>query len=118
MRSDVKHLSPCGYQSLYYCHTYREACPKIWDVCPYHHKPKTLHKTCRDINAEVMWMNGDRIDGYYYVGIEGTDLRACDDGHPCFPSKFQEGADNPKKKAQVLARKINRQLKQVKKRSK
>lgn len=49
MRSDVKHLSPCGYQSLYYCRMNRESCPKIWDVCPYHHKPKTLiNKTCRD----------------------------------------------------------------------
>lgn len=69
------------------------------------------------MKAEVMWMNGGRIDGYYYVGIEGTDLRACDNGHPCFPSKFKEGMGNPRRKAQVLCDKINKQLKQVEKRN-
>ncbi len=62
------------------------------------------------MKAKVMRMNGGRIDGYYYVGIEGTHLRACDNGHPCFPSKFKESTKDPKKKAQLLCREINRQL--------
>lgn len=70
------------------------------------------------MKAEVMWMNGGRIDGYYYVGIKGTDLVACDKGHPCFPSKFKEGTYDPKSKAVLLSRKINEQLKQVEKETK
>jgi len=70
------------------------------------------------MKAEVMWMNGGQIDGYYYVGIEGTDLRACDNGHPEFPSRFKEGTVDPKSKAVLLSRKINKQLKQVEKGSK
>lgn len=48
MRSDVKHLSPCGYESLCYCQTHRESCPKIWDVCPYHKSKTPVDKICRN----------------------------------------------------------------------
>lgn len=58
MRSDVKHISKCGYNSLYYCRTHREwSCPQIWSECAYKRKCKTRsNKICRDHNhATVMY---------------------------------------------------------------
>lgn len=41
MRSDVKHISKCGYNSLYYCQTHRAwSCPQIWSECAYKRKRK------------------------------------------------------------------------------
>lgn len=51
MRSDVKHISKCGYNSLYYCQTHRVwSCPQIWSECAYKRKckKKTTNKTCKD----------------------------------------------------------------------
>lgn len=42
MRSDVKYLAKCGKQSLYFCRTQKETCPKLWDGCIY--ALKTLTK--------------------------------------------------------------------------
>ncbi len=67
------------------------------------------------MKAEVMWMGGDRIDGYYYVGIEGTDLVACEDGHPDFVDRFNEFSKDPKKEAQKYANRVNKQLKKLEK---
>lgn len=63
--------------------------------------------------AKVKWMGGDRVDGYYYIGIEGTDLIVCNGGHPDSPVKFREKTKNAKAKAQRLARKINKEQLQV-----
>ena len=71
------------------------------------------------VKATVMWMTGDRVDGYYYVGIKGTDLRACEDGHPDFPERFSERNDegdidrNAEKNAQKCADRTNKQLKNL-----
>ena len=65
------------------------------------------------LKVKAKWMNGGRVDGYYYVGIEGTDLIVCEDGHPDFPVKFREGTKNAKAKAQKLAREINKEQLQV-----
>ena len=36
MRSDVKHLSKCGKESLYFCRTYKDShCSKHYEGCPY-----------------------------------------------------------------------------------
>lgn len=69
------------------------------------------------IRATVAWMGGGRIDGYYYVRIEGTDLVACNDGHPDFLTRFKEfskNRDDLKRDAQKCANKINRQLRSIK----
>lgn len=66
------------------------------------------------IKAKVMWMNGGRVDGYYYVGIEGTDLRACIDGHPDFTFRSSEFNKDAKKAAQKCANTINKQLRNLK----
>ncbi len=65
------------------------------------------------IKAKVMWMNGGRIDGYFYVGIEGTDLVACEDGHPDFPLRFPEGEKGSERRAKKLATEIRKQIKEV-----
>ena len=65
------------------------------------------------MRAKVMFMNGDRIDGYYYIGIEGTDLRACKNGHPEFSYRFKEGTEDAKRNAQRIANKVNKQLKKI-----
>ena len=57
MRSDVKHLSKCGYNSLYYCQTHRGwSCPQIWSECAYKRKRKKtlVNKTCRDHEDAVV----------------------------------------------------------------
>ena len=67
------------------------------------------------MKAVVKFMNGGRTNGYYFVRLKGTDLIACDSGHPDFPFRFKEGTDEPKKKARAVARKINRQLTKIRK---
>jgi hypothetical protein len=62
------------------------------------------------VRAEVAFMNGGRIDGYYYIRIKGTDLIACQDGHPDFPYRFKEGTKDAKKKAKALADDLNRKF--------
>ena len=63
------------------------------------------------MKAKVHFMNGGRVDGYYYVQFGDTCLIACEDGHPDFVMKFDEMGDKGKKDAQKLARKINKQIK-------
>lgn len=70
----------------------------------------------RKIRATVAWMNGDRVDGYYFVRIKGTNLVACNDGHPDFPMQFKEFSKNRidlKRDAEKCARKINKQLRSI-----
>ena len=66
------------------------------------------------MKVKVMWMNGGRVDDYYYVGIEGTDLIACEDGHPDFAEKFSESEKKSEQEAKKLASRVNKQLKRVK----
>ena len=73
----------------------------------------TKTKKSTMLKAKVQWMSGDRVDGYYYVGIEGTDLCVCNNGHPDFPLKFREFEKSDaelKKDAQKVANEVNRQI--------
>ncbi len=60
------------------------------------------------IKAKVQWMGGDRVDGYYYIQLVGTDFILCQDGHPNFPCTFSERDKDSEKKAKQLCRKINK----------
>jgi len=62
------------------------------------------------IKAEVAFMNGGRVIGYYYIRLAGTDLIACRGGHPEFPLRFNEDIKDAKKKAMKACREVNRQL--------
>ncbi len=62
------------------------------------------------MKAEVMHMDGGRVDGYYYVGIEGTFLVACKEGHPDFPIQIVDTKRNAKHSAQFVADFINKQI--------
>ena len=38
----------------------------------------------------IEYMGGDRVDGYYYIKLKGTDFILCKGGHPDFPYTFRE----------------------------
>ena len=48
MRSDVKHLAPCGKESRYFCRFQKTSCPKHWPGCKY--KIRTI-KSVHDKNT-------------------------------------------------------------------
>ena len=64
------------------------------------------------VRAEVKHMNGDRVDGYYYVQLtDGRDTFVlCQDRHPEFPLLFSETKEG-KKEAQRVVRNFNRRNK-------
>ena len=59
------------------------------------------------MKAIVEHMSGDRVDGYYYIILEGTNFILCEDGHPDFPHTFEE---NEEEKAQSSANEINKRI--------
>jgi len=64
--------------------------------------------------VRAMYMNGGPTEGYWYVGIKGTFLIACLQGHPDFPYRFKDSDPKAKRKAQQLAARINKILKKEK----
>lgn len=60
------------------------------------------------MKAVVKYMSGDRINGYYYIQIEGTDFVLTRD-HPEFPRTFDEDEEG-KQKALAVAEEINQSV--------
>jgi hypothetical protein len=58
--------------------------------------------------AKVKYMSGGRAAGYYYIQLEGTNLIACEGGHPDFTCRLRD-----EEKAKKLCRKINKQLREA-----
>ena len=63
------------------------------------------------MKAIVKFMNGGRIEGYYYISLEGSNFIACEKGHPDFVLKFDERGENGEKEAKRIVKIINKKLK-------